>query len=345
MEMMKRMITTAAAAFICLAAFSQENPEGSQTYSLPQTVLTFDVEAVKESFFAGPYARYAEKYLGIQAKQQDATSFQLASVSLTPRIEADPRQRFTVFLPEGSGSNFLKLTAQGLVSVSDGSFGDESVWRFPVKVDGDFAANGVSSNFTSESSTLIRTVKADSVFNQVAVSQDIVVAKSLEQKAREAADMILSLRKTRIQIITGDTDASYSGEAMGAAIDEIARLEKEYLTLFTGYSEYQVQKMIFDLVPTSETRNNVFVAFRLSDVNGLVSADDLSGKPYLVDIIPEDLTAPAPQSGKAAGKGIAIRYRIPAVCAVKLSDGVNILSQTRVPVYQYGTTGTYYLTK
>jgi len=343
--MMKKIITIAAAMLAGIGAFGQENPEGSLTYSLPQTVLSFDVEAVRESFFAGPYARYAEKYLGIEARQQDATSYQLSSVKMTPCIEADPQHRYMVYLPDGSGSNFLKLTSQGLVSVSDGSFGAQTVWRFPVKVDGDFAANGVSSNFTSESSTLIKTVKADSVFNQVAVSQDIVVAKSLEQKAREAADMILSLRKTRVQIITGDTDASYSGEAMGAAIEEIARLEKEYLTLFTGYSEYQTQKMKFDLVPTTEARNNVFVAFRLSDSNGLVSADDVSGKPYLVDIVPEELAGAAPQAGKSSGKGTAIRYRVPAVCDVKLSDGVSIIFQTRVPVYQYGATGTYYLTK
>lgn len=339
---MKRTLTFSAALLLltCLASAGQENPSGTVSYALPQTSLTFDVEAVRESFFAGPYAKFAEKYLGIAARQEDGTTFQISSIKMTPHIEADPQRRYVVTLPQGGSSAFLQLTAQGLVATSDGSFGHEAVWRFPTTATGDFSGKGVNSNLSSESATLLQSVKAEDQYNKVSVSQSMVVAKSLEQKAQEAAEMILDLRRTRVEIITGDTDANYSGESMGSAIAEIARLEQEYLTLFTGYSEFQTQRMSFDVVPTSDISNHVYVAFRLSDAHGLVTADDMSGKPYIVDIATEGLSA-ANGAGASQSKGNLVHYRTPAICNVKLTDGVNMLLQARVPIYQYGIENTY----
>jgi hypothetical protein len=81
----------------------------------------------------------------------------------------------------------------------------------------------------------------------------------------------------------------------------------------------------------------MYVAFRLSDTAGLVPADNLSGKPVVMEIIPQTFADPtgAPDAAKAS-KGAAIYYRIPAICNVKLMDGVNMLLQSRIPVYQLG---------
>lgn len=54
--------------------------------------------------------------------------------------------------------------------------------------------------------------------------------------------MILSLRQQRINIITGNTDATFSGDALRAAVEEIGRLEEEYMSLFTGTVGTSVQK-------------------------------------------------------------------------------------------------------
>ena len=162
----------------------------------------------------------------------------------------------------------------------------------------------------------------------------MVVTKSIEQRAREAADMIFSLRKKRVEIVTGDTDATFSGEAMAAAIQEISRMEKEYLSLFIGYSDVQVQKMKFDVVPSKTAKSQVYVAFRVSDQEGLVSADNVAGKPYLLELVPQQVSDS--DASRMAPKGAVAWYRVPAVCTVKLSDGVNLLLQDRVPVYQLG---------
>lgn len=306
---------------------------GTVSYALPQTTITLEVEAVRETFHAGPYARYAQKYLGTDAGLEDRTTCTLSGVRMTPYLEADQTSRFYVN-PGKGGMSFLSLCAQGLVAVSDGNFGEGSRWRFTSMPGSDFSDRGVNSNLTSEETTLYRGVKGDASFNRVGVQQDMVVQKSLEQRAREAAEMIFELRKKRIQIVTGDTDATYSGEAMGAALAEIAALEKEYMSMFIGYSDYQTQQLKCEVVPKKDQKNQTYIAFRISDTDGIVSADNIGGKPYLLELVPQKVHEP--EGKRTAAKGTVAVYRIPAICTVKLTDGVNPVLQDRMAVYQLG---------
>ena len=80
--------TLVAAMAVSSVAFAQKNsdPEGYLSYSLPSTVLVLEVEAVRTNFYAGPYAEYAEKYLGITVPQEDSQTYQLKSIKMTPFI-------------------------------------------------------------------------------------------------------------------------------------------------------------------------------------------------------------------------------------------------------------------
>ena len=355
---MRKSIIAIAALAISLTASAQKaaDPAGYVTYSLPSTTITLEVEAVQEVFHAGPYAKYAEKFLGIVPRMKDETTVQLSKIAVAPYVEADLSKRFCIAAGSTVASNLLKLTAAGLVTMTDAAFVDESVWRFPVDVQSDFSGKGISSNFTSGSAVLYKNDKKESAYNKVAVQQNMVVEKSLEQKAREAASTILDLRKQRLQIVTGDTDATYSGEAMGTAVAELTRLETEYITLFTGYSDYQTQTMKFEVIPQADRANQMYVAFRLSDKMGLLPAEEMNGKPIIMEIdVPqvaqvvtpeqiaeEEAAEKAKAKGKKAPKPKPVKeipsmyYRIPATCTVKIKEGADLLLQTRIPVYQLG---------
>ncbi len=343
--MKKTLIIALCASFLPFAAGAQENqtaePAGTISYCLPSTSLSFEVEAVKETFHAGPYARFSQKYLGIDVRQKDEASCTLSGVKMTSSIEADQSSRY--LLDVGSASvdaSFLKLTSCGLVSAANDNLGAESVWRFPADAKGNFSEDGLISNVSSESAVLYHNVKGESEYSRVAVQQNIIVAKTLEKKAAETASLIFDLRRKRIQIITGDTDATYSGEAMGAAVEEIARLEKEYMTMFTGYSEYSRQKVKFEVVPEKDKK--MYIAFRISDTAGLLPADNVSGKPVVLEIVPQEISVPEDDGRKRKESKVqSAVYRIPAVCTVKLMDGGNMLLQSRVPVYQYGIDCTF----
>lgn len=330
------LMTILLALPFAASAQKSSDPEGYVTYSLPSTTLVLDVEAMRESFYAGPYAKYAEKYLGIKVRQKDEVKWQITKMSLTPMVEADMSRRYTLAVKKNAPDfSFLKLSSAGLVAFADGNMGGGQTWRFPVSGSADFADKGVSSNLKSEATTLYRNEKTESAYNRVSVQQNMVVEKSLEQKASEAAQMIVKLRQQRLQIVTGDTDATYSGEAMGAAIDELTRLENEYMSLFVGYSDFQTQSMSFDVVPSADRESQMYVAFRVSDTAGLVPADNLSGKPVVMEVIPQEISQPA-AGGQPASKVQTVKCLIPAICTVKVKDGSELLIQSRVPVYQLG---------
>ena len=295
--MIKRFFVAAAALLCCIGAGAQQVQ--------PKTKLTFDVSAQLEQFYAGPYARYAQKYLGVEAKEEDSSKATLTSVVM--KYGSDT---------EASGA---------------------SVWSKPGFAQSGFESRGVSANYTSEAATLFSAGAASRI-----VSQSVTVEKTPEQKAREAADMVFLLRRNRIQIITGDTDATYSGEAMKAAIDELAALEQEYLSLFLGYTITQEQKVTFELSPSSDAKDQIYVIFRLSDQEGLLPAEEIGGKPYYLDIAPQEMAGAPAADPRAASRAKAVQtVRIPAICDLKVSDGVKTFLQSRIPVYQLGEDRVY----
>ena len=295
--MIKRFFVAAAALLCCIGAGAQQVQ--------PKTKLTFEVSAQLEQFYAGPYARYAQKYLGVEAKEEDSSKATLTSVVM--KYGSDT---------EASGT---------------------SVWSKPGFAQSGFESRGVSANYTSEAATLFSAGAASRI-----VSQSVTVEKTPEQKAREAADMVFLLRRNRIQIITGDTDATYSGEAMKAAIDELAALEQEYLSLFLGYTITQEQKVTFELSPSSDAKDQIYVIFRLSDQEGLLPAEEIGGKPYYLDIAPQEMASAPAADPRAASRAKAVQtVRIPAICDLKVSDGVKTFLQSRIPVYQLGEDRVY----
>lgn len=313
-------------------------PSGTVVYSLPVTSITFCVDAVREDFIAGPYAQYAKKYMGSEARTSNAVNYYLKKIRLVPYLEADPSVRLTANLKNGAGNGFLDLCSQGLVVASDSYTGKEEIWRFPSLAGNDqFAGKDVEDNLSTATTTLYKTVKTAQGYERVAVSQSQVVEKSAEKKAAETAATIFKLRNMRMAIVTGDTDATYSGEAMAAAIQELLRMEDEYMSLFYGTTVESVQTMNFDVVPKAGSKDNMYVAFRLSETEGLLPPSDLSGRPIVLDLQMEEKVTPPSTSGKSNG----IMYRVPRTATARVMDGSQMLLQTRIPMYQFGETLTF----
>lgn len=324
-------VSTAAPAQILKAGKSA--PSGSVVYSLPVTSITFQVDAVREDFIAGPYAAYAKKYMGSEAKTSNEVNYYLKSIKLVPYLEADPTVRYAVNL-KGKAADFMTLCSQGLVVASDSYTGKEELWRFPSLAGNDrFAGKDAGDNLSTATTTLYKTVKTAKGYERVAVSQSQVVEKSAEKKAAETAATIFKLRNMRMAIVTGDTDATYSGEAMAAAIEELLRMEEEYMSLFYGTTVESIQTMNFDVVPRSDRKEQKYVAFRLSETEGLLPESDLSGRPIVLDLELDDLAA-----GGSDGRGDGIFYRVPRTATARVMDGANMLLQTRIPIYQLGET-------
>ena len=332
---MKRIITILALALLC--TFEAEAQSGAVVYSLPQTVITLKVEARREAFTAGPYAAYAEKYLGVAARTQSGTTYTLTKISLIPSVEADPKARFAVTIPDRSSVNFLQMCSQGLVVMSDNYTGRPAAWHFESQAGAErFEGTDPLGNLGLETTTLYKAVKTEEGYEKVPVTQSQVVEKSPDRKAADAASVIFDLREKRRQIATGDTDATFSGEALQAAIDEIARLEEKYLSLFYGVSEISLQEKCFDVTPDASSSSQRYTAFRISDKDGLQPASAKEGRAVTLELQTEKLSAPEISGEARAKEGATVRYRIPAVTLCRLVDAGALLLESRIPVYQLG---------
>ena len=80
--------------------------------------------------------------------------------------------------------------------------------------------------------------------------QQVIVEKTTEAKAKEVADKIFEIRDNKYKILVGQTDATYSGEAMKATIDALNKLEHDYMTLFTGFSESETTAVTAAAIPS-----------------------------------------------------------------------------------------------
>ena len=67
------------------------------TYSLPKTSLVVDAEVTKVTCKAGPYYKYAEKYLGVKdAITEDKVYYELGKISLVNKGVPDADNTFIV---------------------------------------------------------------------------------------------------------------------------------------------------------------------------------------------------------------------------------------------------------
>ena len=306
-------------------------PTGAIVYSLPSTTLNFIVEAEYESFIAGPYAKYAQKYLGATAREENGTFYKLKSVEMVPFVEADPSANIALNIgnSKNASANFLAVTNLGLIIWSDSYGGKTDKIRFPNMNDPSvFNKSASSSNLASEQTTLYRASGTE----MVAVRQNQIVEKSPERRAEEVANMIFDLRTKKMDIITGETDATFSGDALKAAVEEMNKMEEEYLSLFFGKSEFGTQRLSFDVVPMKGERQ-MYIAFRISETQGLLPASNLSGRPIVLELTADEGQTPMMDAPAAKGR---VLYRKPLMMTAKLSDGQAPVMQTRVPVYQLG---------
>ncbi len=106
--------------------------------------------------------------------------------------------------------------------------------------------------------------------------------QTTEEQAAATAEMIFSLRKHRLDLITGEAGENVFGGGLKAALEEIARLEKECLDMFYGSKSFSEEIFKFNVAITPD--KNEYVVCRFSDKVGIVGVDDLSGKPVVVKV-------------------------------------------------------------
>jgi hypothetical protein len=295
------------------------------TYSLPKTSLAIQVEVLKTSTKAGPYYRYAEKYLGVKKTvEEDKTYYQLGKLTLTGKGVPDTDNTYIVEFKAGTTAPYAYLTEDGLLCSINADYNDE-----PAKDEKTSARTTPPSAAAND----------DNANHPPAFTEELLMAGSVARQAEVAAKQIYRIRESRLNILTGEADnLPPDGEAMKVVIRELDRQEKALTALFTGSSSQEISYYDITIIPYEDLDREVL--FRFSELLGIVDADDLSGAPVYLNLKAQERPVAPVIDPKDAGKKEKIMkgiiYNVPGKANVEIQMNRKSLFKGEILIAQFG---------
>lgn len=357
---MKKILAYISAALILSACASTtpletsvsklgEEPSDVQAqyiYGLPQTLLKVEVTFRESMQVPGPFADYAERYLGIsEVIRQKSSQWKLADVKITSFTEPDPGHFYSINVLEGE---FVRESLDRLLKDGVLLDGTESLHE-TAKGEGlesaqkpdylNYVDLGVYNNFEERTETMYKTLVTDTSYVQVPVQRTVVEQKSPSTKAREAADFLLEIRLRRFEMLTGEYEVYPDGEAMEAALKKLDQMEASYLSLFTGKTLTNLKKKTWFVVPEEGGESSRLTLAMFSEQLGFIPAELLEGLPLDIQITPQGTTEKLGSHFETTGANQTrnrLYYRMPDVAEIKVMYGADVLSEQRISIYQAG---------
>lgn len=288
------------------------------TYSLPKTQLIIDAEVTKVTCKAGPYYKYAEKYLGVKdAVTEDKVYYELGKLSLVNKGIPDPDNTYIVEFKSGTVAPYAYLTEDGLLCSINAEYTPEESELASIKKNGQGPAK----------------VTDASVF-----SEELLMAGSTARQAEVAAKQIYRIRESRLNILTGDADnLPPDGEAMKLVIQQLEEQEKALSNLFTGILTKETSHYEVSITPYDNLDKEVL--FRFSNLMGIVDADDLGGVPVYMNLKATE-RAPVldPKEAEKKEKSMkGIIYNVPGKASIEISMNKKTLYKGEAQITQFGS--------
>lgn len=347
---MKRIFLLSTLVLICISSvWAQKSvtqlPVGQESvpsdnsfcYALPKTIFQLDVTITKTTELKGYFADYAEKLLGLKnVIANNNTSYKLKEVKLSVQTSPDTNYMYAVELsPAQIKSDVLTAMAQKQVFAQ--CF--DTVYQPQESSIPDFFKNYSDIAYIEKEDSYVETKIVDGVVVQVPVNKTKIITKSIDKQAQEAADFIVKIRNDRYDLLAGAQEVAYSRETIEYMIQEMNRLEKNYLDLFTGLSMDEEQHYTVFVTPSANETSQF--AFSVDPVTGF--SKNVVGKPYYLSFQTQynqdqyeafDLMKWKVKNYKFHD-GYRIRQAVPAY--VSLTDRTNELKLFGVyPIYQFG---------
>ncbi|MCC8153858.1 MAG: DUF4831 family protein, partial [Tannerellaceae bacterium] len=275
------------------------------TYSLPKTSLLVRAEVTKVTCEAGPYYKFAEKYLGVKdAVAEDKVYYELGKVTLTNKGIPDPDQTYMIEFKAGTVTPYTYLTEDGLLCT----------------INADYLPDEKYSSGTQQ------TESSQQTFNPAVLPEELLLAGNTTREAEIAARQIYRIRESRLNIITGEADnIPPDGEAMRLIMEQLDAQEKALTTLFTGSIVKETSYQEFQIIPYDNIERDVL--FRFSNLLGILEPDDLGGVPVYINLKATERTS-AMESKEAEKKQKSLKgvvYNLPGKANVEIFIHKNII--------------------
>ncbi len=279
-------------------------------YSLPRTVLDIEVIVDKKITKPGPFAAYAERFLGLTGvPQRESVEYSIVEVRVNSHPEKDPAQMYRI---ETDGRPFgarVSLTADGLirgvnlpvnpeVGVSQEAIQRLSERQFDFPSYPDLT---LRKNFEPIPDTVYRLVRTDTSFVKIPLIRKEENQKSVMLQAKEAADLLMALREGRFKLLNGyyayvenDGTRLPEGTSLDFIVKELDVMEDGYVSLFAGRTQTQRQTMKFSYTPNGQGLSETYNMFSFSTGNG-IEAPESAGADAVVMQLSRETSNPLDQ--------------------------------------------------
>lgn len=318
---------------------SRAYAKGYDVYYLPQTALDITVTLHQETYTPGPYSAFAESLLGIAGDAPQAGDhWRIDSVAVATSEEADYTAAFAVKRPKGSTfPEWLTLSKSGLLMAASTApaFTPQGQSQRDGRADWPPFTDLSTAQFVADKSSIFYSVvQRDTTFVRVPVQRNVVVKESVEEKAKQAADLIFALRKKRVELICGDAELPTAPRMLQEMLDEISRVEAQYLSLFIG--RWTSRRHAVRLRYTPSAKESSSMLCRFSTQSGLCPTSELSATPLLIHV--QRLEGPIgyPAEAKLPPLKNGLYYRPACMAEVTLTLLRDELLRARVPLTQLG---------
>ncbi len=266
-------------------------------YALPKSVVHIKVEISKISKHKAPFAAYAKKYLGItDAILKDESEYKISNISFSTSPVLDTSCIYAIYSKKHTAIQQLNLTKEGFIAgVNLSNFSikqnlgtnisnpNRSEQNFKLR----YSDYSLKPQLETLYDTLYKEVFQDSIYVKVPIVRKQMVNKSTERQAQELADQIFLLRDDRNALIKGESDGDEApnGEALKIMIEQLNKLEDEYMSLFTGKVTTNSKSYSFSLTPEKNSLHKRVVLFKFSKKNGIQNKNSSLGKAVQLEIL------------------------------------------------------------
>ena len=171
-----------------------------------------------------------------------------------------------------------------------------------------------------------------SEFAKVLPDRMSATAVSEEEAAANAAQAIFSIRKHRMDLITGEAGENVFGAGLKDALAALDAAEQEYLELFFGKRVVttSVERVVIPMVEGVQS----YAVARISSSAGVIAADAKDGDAVTLEVAPSgrarlsSIVEADPKSKTA----VKVRVADPSTCTVKVGD--KVLTSAVLPLEQ-----------
>lgn len=230
-------------------------------YTLPSTAIdvTFEIEKITRTH--GEFYKYAKRILNVNDPiVEDSEEYSLKSIVLSTHGVPNPDERYLVKFSPGSSIFMLLNDSDIPLAINTERIYEPEKPKLPEAVE-------------PEPSPL------QSPAARQVITAEMLQSQSSLKRAQLAAEQLYALRQSRSDLLTGQADQMPpDGQAMKIIMDNINAQEAALTAMFVGTEQSSTEVITISVLPGDSDFTDRVIA-RISPIEGLVSADDLSGVP------------------------------------------------------------------